>query len=104
MPTRIVAELEGSALDAAVARVEGIRYRFNHKRGRYLVEGDRRFSTCEADAEPVLARGRIDAVQSQQDPPVFTASGKGVAAVGRTRLIAAMRCHVRAEAGAEIRL
>lgn len=116
-----VAELEGSLLDAAVAKAEGRLYRL------FPAEGQRR-AYCESfdgerwdeiepsrfwsDGGPLIERENIaflPASQVDTNPPFITwraapVGYEGTAMHGPTHLIAAMRAYVASKFGDEVEL
>lgn len=106
------AELEGATLDWVVAKcegyslhtVEGARVICDRPQGKHggLVEA--KFSTDWAQGGPILEREQIGTKRYWNNPDQWTAEGFRSSAMGRTPLIAAMRCYVASKLGGAVEL
>lgn len=105
-----VSELSGAALDWAVAKAEGLGYRYDEKYGpmcfrpstvRGVVAWDSAplpYSTDWAQGGPIIEREEI---AIDYDPDVWNAAmyGEPCYLSGPTPLVAAMRCYVASKLG-----
>ena len=89
-------ELTGAALDWAVAKCEGLRFKEWETWGNY--------STDWAQGGPIIERECIDLQYQGGDVDVWAADifGADCSVYGDTSLIAAMRCYVTSKLGDEI--
>jgi len=94
-----VSELQGAALDWAVAKCEGDTGNINEWLSVYTDgTGDEHYSTDWAQGGPIIEREGIALL------PTWTAERPGFSADGPTPLIAAMRCYVASQLGDEIEI
>lgn len=101
------AELEGAALDWAVAKCEGVTIMPNKRDGSYITykNGDvvfLRYSTNWAQGGPIIEREGIDIYTSGEWVAEIVRDTPVVQAHGATPLIAAMRCLVASRLADEV--
>ena len=102
-----VSELDGIALDWAVAKCEGLLAFGYRKTDRFIIElSDGEFeefcpSTDWAQGGPIIEREKT-AIKENGYGHWFAKVGTGKWMHGPTPLIAAMRCHVASKLGEEI--
>ena len=110
-----VNELQGAALDWAVAKCEGVALDPNLLKDGHAVKFRFEPSTDWAQGGPIIERGKLTVAPRDQKSYVgqeawtayrietlFTDQGDREYQTGSTPLIAAMRCYVASNLGAEI--
>ena len=96
-------ELQGAALDWAVARCEGMEGEFKNYSGAFI-ESTYNPSTDWAQGGPIIERDKIT-VEYTGDPDTWCANIRADEEVyGPTPLIAAMRCFVASRLGDEVEI
>jgi hypothetical protein len=100
-------KLTGAALDWAVAKCEGVRYRYMAEHIGAGVNGSwwlkKSYSTDWSQGGPIIEREFIEFGVSETEPVRYAAkiyvNDKRIIAHGSTHLIAAMRCYVASKLG-----
>jgi hypothetical protein len=100
-------ELQGAALDWAVAKCEGVKVAVSEFNDLYFEDGSApAYSTDWAQGGPIIERERISvwARGNEWAAETFIPNHQGDEQEGPTPLIAAMRCYVASKMGEEIEL
>ena len=100
-------ELQGAALDWAVAQCEGIETKNYSGALTIRYDGDWwQPSTDWSQGGPIIERERISTQTTEDhwDADLTTESGAFIQSVGDTPLIAAMRCYVASKLGDEVEM
>ena len=92
-------ELQGAALDWAVARCEGYNLNYSIKSQAWIP-----YSTDWAQGGPIIEREKIEVFIEDEGWKAYSSNSLPKNFDGETPLIAAMRCYVASKVGDEIEI